>query len=364
VALEDVEGSDWASPAELRQGPSVEAVGGHEVFGWVIPPVGPGSGGHLNIFRFVRHLESKGHECVLFVYDPLAVQTPAQTAQVLREHFEPMLASVHHDFGRLEECTAIFATGWTTAYPIQSRRPRAPIFYFVQDFEPSFYPVGTESVLAENTYRFGFHGITAGRWLARKLKAEFGMECDHYDFGSDFGRYHFDNPGPRRKVMFYARPVTPRRGFELGVLALDLFHKRRPEFELQLAGWPLTDWKLPFPFVDRGVLPLDRLNEFYNECSAALVLSFTNFSLLPLEILASGCIPVMNDGPNNRLVSDNPFIVYSRPTPKALAGALEELVVRPDLPDHARKASLSVEELAWSTAGDRLERIVLSALGR
>jgi hypothetical protein len=34
------------------------------------------------------------------------------------------------------------------------------------DFEPWFYPMGTDYVLAENTYRFNFYGFTAGNCRA------------------------------------------------------------------------------------------------------------------------------------------------------------------------------------------------------
>lgn len=127
-----------------------------------------------------------------------------------------MHATVEQDFGTLGQCDALFATSWITAYPVRNARVDAAKFYFVQDFEPWFFPVGTDSVLAENTYRFGLYGITAGRWLAQKLSADYGMECDHYEFGSDFGRYSYTNSGRRSKIFFYARPVTARRGLSSG----------------------------------------------------------------------------------------------------------------------------------------------------
>lgn len=361
VSLEDVEEADWADRRQSVHPPKRR--GRPKVVGWVVPPIGPGSGGHLNIFRFVRYLEEHGYECRVYIYDPHETQLPAQSAQVLREHYPPMRAPVLHDFATLGECDALFATSWTTAYPVRNARVDAAKFYFVQDFEPWFYPVGSESVLAENTYRFGLYGITAGGWLSTKLRQEFGMSCDHFEFGSDFGRYTYVNSGHRSKVFFYARPVTTRRGYELGVLALDRFHRAKPEYEINMAGWPVKGWQLPFPFVDHGVLPLDKLNGLYNDCAAALMLSLTNFSLLPLELLAAGCIPVINDGPNNRLVSDNPHLVFTRPTPRALADALCQVVDQPDLPARALQASQSVESLSWDESGAQLERIMLRVLG-
>ena len=43
---------------------------------------------------------------------------------------------------------------------------RARRLYFVQDYEPYFYATSSESMLAENTYRFGFTAITATDTLA------------------------------------------------------------------------------------------------------------------------------------------------------------------------------------------------------
>jgi hypothetical protein len=76
-------------------------------------------------------------------------------------------------------------------------------------------------------------------------------------------------------------------------------------------------------------------------------------SLLPLELLSCGTIPVVNDAPNNRLVSDNPFIKYTEPSPQALANALIETVKRGDLPKYAKKAADSVAAGGWDVAGER-----------
>jgi len=333
------------------------AAGEHLTVHWVVPPAGIGSGGHLNIFRFVRFLEKRGHTCRVFCYDPHEHQSQAEVDKVIK-HFPPMAAPVKVGLGGAEDCDAIFATSWPTAYPVFNLQTRAKKFYFVQDFEPYFFPASSESTLAENTYRFGFYGVTAGRWLTEKLGTEYGMSCDYYDFGSDSDRYHFRNLEKRKKIFFYARPVTPRRGFELGVLALELFHKKHPEYEIHLAGWDVSRFRLPFPFHDHGVMKLSELDSLYNDCAAALVISFTNMSLLPLELLSAGCIPVVNDAPNNTLVSANPYISYTPSSPAAMADALCEVVERPDQVEYARKAAASVQNLAWDDSGAKFEAIM------
>ena len=200
-------------------------------------------------------------------------------------------------------------------------------FYLVQDFEPWFYPAGSEALLAEATYRFGFHGITAGRWLPRVLQDTYGMQADHFDFGCDLDRYFLDGAPERSGVCFYARPNTDRRAFALGMAALDLFSASHPEVDIHLFGDPVRP--PGFRAVSHGKLTPEQLNGVYNRCVAGLVLSASNVSLVPHEMLAAGCIPLVNDAEHNRLVLDNAQVAYAPATPFELAGSLAELVDRP-----------------------------------
>lgn len=327
---------------------------------WVVPAGNPKDGGIINIFRFIEFLEAKDHNCRVYIYDPLLVLPDLKN--MLKQAFPLVKADITYGTGSMADCDAIFATNWSTAYPVFNFKTNAKKFYFIQDYEPFFYPVGAESIFAENTYKFGFYGITAGAWLAKKLKNDYGMQTDHYDFGSDEGRYNFLNSANRQKIFFYARPVSPRRGFQLGVAALELFHKKHPKYEIMLAGWDLKNYKLPFKFTDLKSVPLDKLDEVYNQCAAGLVLSFTNMSLLPLELLAAGCIPVVNDQENNRLVSNSPYIKYVQPYPFDIAEGLSEIVSKPDLPAYAAKAATSAKQLKWQDAGTKVEKILIKEL--
>jgi glycosyltransferase involved in cell wall biosynthesis len=363
VSIEDVLAAgagahDTSAPAA---GPRRRAGTGPMTINWVIAPLGKGSGGHHTIMRFVRYLESRGHTCNLILYDGRSIQTEHEARVLAERHFPPMQARIY-GVDEIARADVLIATAWQTAYPVFNARTVAAKFYFVQDYEPLFYPVGTLNTLAENTYRLGIPGITAGSWLAGKLEADFGMPCEHFDFGSDAGRYRFENADPRKKVVFYARPQTPRRGFELGVLALTEFVRRNPDYEINLLG-SVIDYRLPFPFVSHGVLSAEELGTLYNEAAAGLVISLTNMSLLPLELLAAGCIPVVTDGENNRAVSDSPYIRYADTSPYALAQALHEVVHRPDLVGYAEQAAASVASLSWETAGEKVEKMLIRALG-
>lgn len=329
---------------------------------WVMSPPGNGSGGHQNIFRFIRYLEQSGHTCRVYLYSNHHFPTLREVEEVLSHSYPMTRAPIAWYKGKMEPADAIFATGWETAYPVFNDPSASRRFYFVQDFEPFFYPLGSEYIFAENTYRFNFFGITAGGWLASKLAKEYGMRCDYYDFGVEKELYRFENAGERKEIFFYARPVTTRRGFELGIMALERFHKQHPDYRITMAGWDVSEYAIPFPYINLKSLPLRSLSRVYNRSAAALVISLTNMSLLPLELLACGIIPVITDGENNRKVSNNPFLRYAHASPDALAQTLHDIVTTKDLPALAATASESVRATNWDDAGKKFVDILTKEL--
>lgn len=351
-----------AIAADLSRPPAVRrrwAEPGDPLFvNWVMSPPGIGSGGHTTIFRILNYLQRHGYSNRIYFYNPYGADL---------KYYEGIVRN-YYGFGSevgdvrdgMADADAIVATAWPSAYAVYNSRCAGKRFYFVQDYEPYFHPVSTQSVLAENTYRMGFQGIAAGRWLAEKLSRDFGMETDFFPFGCDTAQYR-RNPASRRPgVAFYARFGTPRRAVELGLLALELFAKRHPQVELHLFGEDLG--RLPFEFVNHGPTTPARLNEIYNRCFAGLSLSLTNVSLVPHEMLAAGCIPVVNDAEHNRMVLDNPYVQYADATPHALAAALEAVMNRPDFETVSQEGAASVGPMSWDLSGAAVDAILRRTL--
>jgi glycosyltransferase involved in cell wall biosynthesis len=357
----DILKADWTNIDSARFNPKPVKKKQYTI-NWVMSPPGKGSGGHQNLFRFIRYIELAGHINNIYLYSTRDKRTLEEIQDVLDDSYPQVNARINWLKTDVSPADAMFATGWETAYPVFTSKITAKRFYFVQDFEPYFYPVGSESVLAENSYHFGFHGITAGGWLSHKLHSEYGMRTDHYDFGADTRIYKFENGGQRKEVFFYARPVTARRGFELGIMALSEFNKQHPDYIINLAGWDVSDYEIPFPYVNLMSLPLKDLSAVYNRCAVGLVISLTNMSLLPLELLACGTIPVMNDAPNNRMVSNNKYIAYTPNNPRALANKMSEIVSMNNLSKYAHDASNSVQGNSWDTSGESFVKIVEETL--
>lgn len=324
---------------------------------WVCGPASEGSGGHTTMFRAIGALERGGHECVVYIHDRHGWDIE-QHRRTIREWWPWVRAEVRDLAAGIEDAHVVFATSWETAYPVLASRARGARCYFVQDFEPSFYPAGSAALLAEETYRFGFHGVTAGRWLAQLLRREYEMPADHFDFGCDLEHYALAGAPERSGVCYFCRPSTPRRAHELAVLALELFAARHPEVEIHSYGEP--PGALPFAVTDHGLLTPSELGSLYRDCVAGLVMSATNVSLVPHEMLAAGCIPVVNDAEHNRVVLDNDRVEYARPTPFELAEALSRLVSRSpaDQAAAAAEAAASVDSISWEESGRQVERIL------
>jgi glycosyltransferase involved in cell wall biosynthesis len=353
VRYEDARDVDWTKPHPAVSDPRPIARG-PLVVAWIMSPPGLNSGGHQNIFRFIRFLEEAGHAARVYLYSTATDYSVAEVIANVRG--SSSYPDVHAEITELPaagiptDVDVVFATGWETAYPSFRDTSDARRLYFVQDFEPAFYAAGSECTLAENTYRFGFRAITAGNWLSTKLHREFGMTAFPFDFGADPDDYRLEELGPRSEVFFYARPATERRGFELGVMALDLLARARPDVTINLVGEDLRHLEIPFRHTNLRGLSVPDLNAVYNRCAVGLVLSFTNMSLLPLELLAAGVIPVVNDGPNNRMVSENPYIEFTAAAPKALADRMLALLERDDLPALAIAGAGSTLSTGWDIA--------------
>ena len=356
VFPQDVLNADFTRPAIFAV-PAVED-GAPITINWIVGPAEPGSGGHTTIFRMINYLQRIGYDNRVYFYDPYGGD---------HKYYESIARSSYGATCRIgrfgagmPDAHAVVATNWPSAYAMFNVRSAGKRFYFVQDYEPSFYPVGTNSALAESTYRMGFHGLTAGRWLTEKLAAEFGMQSDWFPFGCDTSRYRFNPSSKRNGVAFYARAETPRRAVELGLLALELFAKRRPEVELHLFGE--DHGKLPFKYTNHGVVSPEKLGDIYNQCFAGLTLSLTNVSLVPHEMLACGCIPVVNDADQNRMVLNNAHVRYASLSPHSLAEALEAIMAMSDFGSESKRAAESVNSTSWDLAGAAIDTALRRAL--
>ena len=342
-------------PAPLDPGAAAAAGRGPAHVAWVVPQFRKGSGGHSTLAHLIRGLEALGHRCSVWVLDEEGRHADADDESLgalWRRFFGPMEAPVRLGLDAWDGADVAVATGWQTVprtLLLPGVRRRA---YLVQDHEPDFYPASASREWAAWTYRQGLHCIAASAWLAEKLRRDYGAQADHFDLGVDHEIYR---PLPVRRqermVLFYARAVTPRRAVPLGLLALEELHRRRPDIDVVLFG-ESRPIRTPFPHRTLGVLEPAELAQAYNAATAGLVLSMTNPSLIPTEMLACG-LPVVDLASESMATTfgtDGPITLCPF-DPLAIASALEALI--DDLPlraAHSRLGPATVAERRWEAA--------------
>jgi hypothetical protein len=314
---------------------------------WLITPPAPGAGGHTTLFRMVRGMEQRGHRCTVLVYSRNG-EALARHRAVIRKCWPDVAAGIEAVPATLDSFDACVASSWETAHVLATRLPRhggpSP-FYFIQDYEPFFHPRGSLYALAEDSYRFGFTMLALGPMVAEVLEGEAGVKARVLPYGSDTGTYRLTNTGARSGVVFFAKPGAERRGYDMGRLALQEFHRMHPEQEIHIYGSRVSGWGIPI--TQHGTLSPRQLNELYNRTIAGLALSFTNITLVAAEMLAAGNIPVLNDHPFSRSVLTNPEALWAAPSPVALAKALSQAVTAAGAAERSRRAAAHREH-TWA----------------
>lgn len=326
--------------------------------GWLSTPPSPGSGGHTTLFRMVQEMEAQGHECVLFLYDRHGGEIDRH-ARVIRQHWPALRSRIVDAASGFDGLDACVASGWQTAHVLATGSADVPLrrLYFVQDYEPYFYPRGSLYALAEDSYQFGFRHIALGNMVERLLRSEAGVDSTLVEFGCDTSVYSLTNRGSRSGVVMYEKPGNDRRGFLLARLALERFHREHPEQAIHLYGGTGSQWSIPV--VRHGRLQPAQLNALYNQHIAGIAMSFTNISLVAEEMLAAGMIPVVNDSDLARADLTHPEAVWAPPTAAGIADALARTVRSPSVGERPERAAAGVRN-GWQQSARQVASIILA----
>lgn len=261
---------------------------------------------------------------------------------------------------------AVIATHYRTAYPAHAVTAVRQRFYLVQDFEPAFYPMGAEYLLAEATYRFGFHCITSSRWLQEMLRDQFGAKVDRFVYAYDPTHYHPDAGEPRstHRIAFYARSSTPRRAVELGLLALEIVAREYPTVHVDFFGANVGRMNVPYAYTDHGVLTDAELARLYRHAALGMVFSATNYSLIPHEMMACGLPVVDLRVPSTIKEFAADAITLAKPTPRGIATEVLRLLRDPSARvAQAARAAEHVKHLSWETTSREVEQALVNGIG-
>jgi glycosyltransferase involved in cell wall biosynthesis len=333
---------------------------GSMTLAFIVPPWRIGSGGHTTIFRLIRQLEQRGHNCAVYMFDPVQMERrPGHKLRAeVREHFIGIDAPFFYGLDDWIGADVAIATNWWSAWPLYSLPNCKEKAYLVQDDEPQFHATSAESIWAAETYRMGYRGIAFTPWMADILQRRHGMEARYFECGTDLPTYPFGTQERDAGVIaVYARRETERRAVDLAMAGIATLIERRPGVRPVLFG-SNTQPNAPFPCIDLGVRPPRELARLYRRASAGIVLSLTTHSLVAQEMMASGLPLVELDGANvsSALGASGGRAILVEARPDAIADGLERILDHPeDAAAMARRARSFVEKLTWEHAGDQVE---------
>ncbi|MDQ6750191.1 MAG: hypothetical protein M3Z33_05495 [Actinomycetota bacterium] len=345
-----------------------EAADVHEIRSvqWLIPWfANPHGGGVATVLRFADHF-ARAHavENRFCVFDRTGEDDARDIASKLaRAHSSLADASVMPAGAGTAPCDAALATAWPSAYPLLALRNARAKFFFVQDFEPAFYPAGAGSAALEQAARLGFPGIVNTPGLAEVYRAS-GSPAIAFTPAVDAQRFHPPpHPPPARpvRIVFYGRPSTPRNAFALGLAALRRVKARHGDgVEIVAVGedWHPGQFGVADVLDNHGALQdLDELAALYRSCHIGLVLQVTPHpSYQPLELMASRVATVALENPHTRwLLRHDVTAMVAAPVPSAVAGQLDLLIDDTSLRE--RIAAAGADVVAQTTWEAEIERV-------
>lgn len=327
---------------------------------WLIPDFDAGSGGHSTVFKVSEFLQQFGHQNTVWIYGQSKFSQGQSAKFFIQRRFQPYTCDVkllRDNFDEIKGDLAIATDHWSI-YPLRNVTQVRERLYFVQDYEPYFFPHGAEYFLTENTYREGYPVIAAGQWLKGLMESKYSAKASSFDLAYDPKIYYPAETSPRipGSIAFYGRQFTPRRVVELGFLAFEELHRMGVPFQVEMFGGGPSNIKVPYSIRDHGVLSPTDLAQLYRQCQLGLVFSATNYSLVPHEMMACGLPVVEFEGENTRAIFPDNVISWAQPDPRKLACHLAELLGNPAKLHRQTSSALKyVSDLTWEKSARQVE---------
>lgn len=334
-------------------------------------------GGIYTILRFAEYFFRKGIQSRFVLYDSPSVLESDVTPKIrtgfpeLRE-FEVFIRR-GHDVNVIPYADISIATLWTSAYRLLKFNNTRGKFYFMQDYEPLFYPAGSTYALAEATYRFGFHGLVNSPGLYDFITDKYDLIAEYFVPAVDRELF-FPAEKPLQeeagtvKLFFYGRPQHERNAFDLAVATA---RKAKAvlggRIEIVSAGseWNPADFGLQRIVENLGLIGYRETAELYRTCDFGLVLMFTKHtSYLPLELMASGSIVITNrNEANTWLLKNESNCIIVEPSPTYITEKLLHLMERPDLQKTIRENALkSIQSMNWEQEMEKMYRFIMGRI--
>ncbi len=315
------------------------------------------SGGIAIILRYANKLLKDGYDVKIFSQSNFVNTSwyKKQNVAVIpyRENYKQLK----------KECfDMVFATSWTTAYPVAMSRAKRKI-YFVQSDESRFFINKRIKKLILDTYKLPMEYMTEAIWIQKWLKEKFKKNAYYVPNGIDLNIFKKVKPsfkkGNKLRVLIEGAIDIPYKGMEDAYGAVkDL------DCELWIVsnnGKPKKSWKYDKFFES---VPMDKMKNIYSSCDIFLKMSkVEGFFGPPLEAMACGCAVVAGkvSGYEEYIINERNALVVEKGDIKSAKKAVKKLLNNKKLRNKlVKNGYITAKNWSWKKSYIFLDKVILN----
>ena len=281
-------------------------------------PVRGGSGGANSVIQEVMGMRALGVDAKVATHVKYLKDFERFYADLLAEDLYFVFFDSDQDLlDKAADFDIIVATLWSSPAqiaPVAVRYPEKLYVYYVQDYEPWFFPTDPKSrAIATNSYTLIPDMVLMAKtdWICRTVRERHARDVYRVAPSLDHDVYHppeghAASPGNHVRIAAMIRPTTPRRAplRTLRVLK-DVARRVDGNVSMLLFGCEpqnLTtyvrrnapDLRLDSSFENRGILPREGVADLLREADVFVDFSdYQAFGRTGLEAMACGCAVVL-----------------------------------------------------------------------
>ncbi|MCR5684973.1 MAG: glycosyltransferase family 1 protein [Lachnospiraceae bacterium] len=338
-------------------------------------------GGQTSILRIGTELEKLGIRVYYLVYKSQSREDMCICAESNLPGYKgrclPMAQYLRLiEAGKCKTPDFVCASSWDTVSLVKQFENSYKL-YFVQDYEPYFYPFGEEFLMCRNTYFEGLHMVSLGAWNREMILREGKTDrlgkplvLDCIDFPYEPGEYDapdrdYDSYATRKRftiaayVKYYGKRLPSLIPYMLQNTAARLAEKG---IELEVLYYGEAKTFKPAGGRNLGQLNREEMSELYAKADFGMVASMSNISLVPFEMHAAG-LPLIEfaDGTYSRFLPPDSAILTSVGRKDIAAELLEAAAAPEKLRKMHDSAMAAMKPLSWSASAEQFKRIMEKA---
>ena len=322
-------------------------------------------GGYIGMFNLALRLRREGHTVRIVLLDETDVQVGVWRSRIARypglgDLFDVVELAYRHDRSRPLDVSPqdrfIATSGWSAhvAHKAEAALGRDRFLFLIQEFEPFFGPMNTNTALLRQAYDFPQFGLFSTAILRdyfrqNRIGLFEGADGDARSavFSNAIQRFtptRAQLERRSRRILFYARPEdhAARNMFEMGIAALVALFS---DPAIVAAGWTAhgigsiatADRLELVPGTFLQMVPKTSLQGYIDmlpgfDVGLSLMLT-PHPSLVPLEMAAAGLPTVTNTFANKTaeaLAGLSPNLVGVKPTLEGIVAGLRTAIGRVD----------------------------------